>query len=119
SYGGSPIFASVTHDGGATWSAPVEISGSAPFCIGVFGDTTCDQNQGSVPAVAANGAIYVAFLSTRETTTITDQYLGVQVDAAPAAREERGDRVMPWASYGAVGCFRVGDFERSYDRANH
>src|SRR5207244_3387562 len=60
SYGGSPIFASVTHDGGATWSAPVEISGSAPFCVGVFGDTTCDQNQGSVPAVAANGAIYVA-----------------------------------------------------------
>ena len=86
SYGGSPIFASVTHDGGATWSAPVEISGSAPFCVGFFGDTTCDQNQGSVPAVAANGAIYVAFLSTRETTTFTDQYLVVQVDPATGQR---------------------------------
>jgi hypothetical protein len=28
----APIFASVTHDGGNTWTTPVEISGSAPFC---------------------------------------------------------------------------------------
>jgi hypothetical protein len=86
SYGGSPIFASVTHDGGNTWSAPVEISGSAPFCIGFAGGTACDQDQGSVPAVAADGAIYVAFLSTRETTNFADQYLVVKVDPATGER---------------------------------
>ena len=86
SYGGSPIFAAVTHDGGATWSTPVEISGSAPFCVGFFGNTACDQDQGSTPVVAANGAIYVSFISTRETTTFTDQYLVVQVDPATGQR---------------------------------
>ncbi len=35
SYISSPIFASVTHDGGNTWSKPAEISGSAPFCVGL------------------------------------------------------------------------------------
>lgn len=86
SYGGSPIYASVTHDGGSTWTTPVEISGSAPFCIGFSGDTSCDQNQGSVPAIAADGSIYVAFLSTRETTFFADQYLVVKVDPATGQR---------------------------------
>jgi len=86
SYGGSPIFASVTHDGGVTWSTPAEISGSAPFCVGFHGDTACDQDQGSSPVVAADGSIYVSFLSTRETTTFTDQYLVVKVDAATGQR---------------------------------
>ena len=34
----SPIFASVTHDGGNTWTAPQEISGSASFCTGASGN---------------------------------------------------------------------------------
>ena len=47
----SPLYSSVTHDGGKTWSAPTLISGDLPY------------NQGSVPTVAADGSIYVAFLS--------------------------------------------------------
>jgi hypothetical protein len=86
SYGGSPIFASVTHDGGNTWTPPADISGSASFCVGFGGGTACDQDQGSVPVVAADGSIYVAFLSTRETTGFADQYLVVKVDAVTGQR---------------------------------
>src|SRR6266571_2662651 len=49
SYISSPIMASVTHDGGQSWSTPAEISGSAAFCIGATGGTKCNQSQGSVP----------------------------------------------------------------------
>jgi hypothetical protein len=53
-YISSPIFASVTHDGGNTWTAPAQISGS------FVGD------QGSVPVVAADGSIHVVFTSNDE-----------------------------------------------------
>lgn len=86
SYISSPIFASVTHDGGKTWSAPTEISGSAPFCIGAQGGNACDQAQGSVPVVAADGSIYVAFVSTANLTTNRDQYLVVKIDPATGKR---------------------------------
>jgi hypothetical protein len=79
SYISSPIFDSVTHDGGQSWSAPQEISGSAPFCVGAQGGTRCDQDQVSVPVVAADGSIYVAFESTANDTTGRDQYLVVKV----------------------------------------
>jgi hypothetical protein len=79
SYISSPIFASVTHDGGVTWSAPTEISGSAAFCIGSAGGTLCDQDQGSIPTVAADGSIYVAFESLQNATNGRDQYLVVKV----------------------------------------
>ncbi len=87
SYISSPIFASVTHDGGETWSAGVEISGStAAFCIGAQGGTTCDQDQFSVPTVAADGSIYVAFENTANLTTGRDQYLVVKVDPVTGQR---------------------------------
>jgi hypothetical protein len=87
SYISSPIFASVTHDGGKTWSTPTEISGSAAFCIGAQGGTKCDQDQASVPVVAADGSIYVTFLNFAEpTTTGRDQYLVVKVDPATGQR---------------------------------
>jgi BNR/Asp-box repeat len=86
SYISSPIYASVTHDGGNTWSTGVAISGSAPFCVGAQGGTACDQDQGSVPVVAADGSIYVSFLSTADATTGRDQYLVVKVDPATGAR---------------------------------
>jgi hypothetical protein len=50
-YISSPQYASVTHDGGKTWTTPGVTSGSFLF------------NQGSVPTVAADGSIYVSFLS--------------------------------------------------------
>jgi len=81
SYISSPIFASVTHDGGNTWSTPVEISGSADFCIGAQGGNDCNQSQGSVPVVAADGSIYVAFVNLADpASTGRDQYLVVKVD---------------------------------------
>ncbi|MDP9238311.1 MAG: glycoside hydrolase [Chloroflexota bacterium] len=87
SYGGSPIFASVTHDGGKTWTAPAEIAGSAAFCVGFRGGNACDQDQGSVPVVAADGSIYVAFGSTRgETADFANQYVVVKVDPASGQR---------------------------------
>ncbi len=87
SYISSPIFASVTHDGGDTWSAPTEISGSAAFCIGAQGGTACNQSQGSVPTVAADGSLYVAFINFAEpATTGRDQYLVVKVDPATGQR---------------------------------
>jgi hypothetical protein len=86
SYISSPIFASVTHDGGNTWSAGVEISGSAPFCVGTQGGTKCNSDQFSSPTVAADGSIYVAFVNTSDFTTGRDQYLVVKVDPATGRR---------------------------------
>jgi len=85
-YINSPIMASVTHDGGATWSAPAEISGTAPFCVGGQGGTRCDQDQGSVPVLGADGFVHVSFFNTYDTTNGRDQYLVVTVDPATGAR---------------------------------
>lgn len=83
----SPIYASITHDGGKTWSAPTEISGSAPFCVGAQGGTACNQNQGSAPVVAADGRVYVAFLnSPGDLATDRSQYLVTEVDAQSGRR---------------------------------
>jgi hypothetical protein len=68
------IFASVTHDHGATWSTPVQISG--------------DLHQAfvSVPTVAADGRVFVAFLNTTDLTTGRDDYEVVEVSPATGAR---------------------------------
>jgi hypothetical protein len=68
------IYASVTHDAGATWSKPVVISGAL------------DQAFVSVPTVASDGRIYVAFLDTTDTTTGRDTYEVVEVSPATGAR---------------------------------
>lgn len=64
----SPIFGSMTTDGGLHWSTPEEISGSAPgVCsFGNFFDPTqgandCNLDQGSDPTVLPNGDVVVAF----------------------------------------------------------
>ncbi len=82
----NPIFDAVTHDGGNTWTTGTEISGSAPFCIGAQGGNACDQDQFSVPTVASDGSIYVAFESLANATTGRDQYLVVKVDATTGQR---------------------------------
>jgi BNR/Asp-box repeat len=93
SYGGSPIMAVVTHDGGKTWSKPVEISGSSADCF----NNTCNLDQGSSPVVAADGSIYVSFMNWTNPlgSTGRDQYLVVKVDP------DTGERV--------AGPFTVGD----------
>jgi hypothetical protein len=63
--GNSPIYFSQSTDGGATWSAGIEISGAnAAFCTDFSGSANadaCDQDQGSHPIVGKDGTIYVAF----------------------------------------------------------
>jgi hypothetical protein len=85
-YEGSPIFASVTHDGGKTWSAGVEISGSGTICRGFRGDNRCDQDQASVPVVAADGRVYVTFINYSNDPSGDDRYLVVEVDPATGQR---------------------------------
>jgi hypothetical protein len=85
-YLNSPIYASVTHDYGQTWSPGVSISGSASFCDGSAGDTACDQDQGSVPVVAADGSIYVAFISQSNHVDFRSQVLVVKVDPVTGQR---------------------------------
>jgi hypothetical protein len=67
------IFSSVTHDGGKSWSAPTVISGSL------------DQAFVSVPTVAADGRIYVAFLNTTDLQTFRDDYELVEVSPETGA----------------------------------
>ena len=68
------IYSSVTHDGGRTWSNPNLISG------------TLDQAFVSVPTVAADNRIYVAFLNTTDLVTFRDDYEVVEVSPATGAR---------------------------------
>jgi len=74
-FNGSPIFAAVTHDGGNTWTAALQISAQK---LGFVSD------QDSVPVVAADGNIYVAFLSQEQfgAKNVHDDYMVVKVDAA-------------------------------------
>jgi hypothetical protein len=64
SYQSSPIFEAHSDDGGKHWTKAQEISGSNPaLCTfqeaGPAGE--CDENQFSVPTVAPDGTVYVAF----------------------------------------------------------
>jgi hypothetical protein len=68
------IYSSVTHDYGNTWSTPQVISGDL------------DEAFVSVPTVAADGRIYVAFMNTTDLTTGRDDYEVVEVDPATGAR---------------------------------
>jgi hypothetical protein len=68
------INASVTHDGGTTWSAPRVISGSLT------------ESFVPVPTVAADGRVYVAFLNTTDNTTGRDDYEVVEVSPATGGR---------------------------------
>jgi hypothetical protein len=69
-YISSPIFATVTHDGGNSWSTPTQISGN--FI----------RDQGSVPTVAADGSIYVSFESfdNEVAPNYRNNYMVVKVD---------------------------------------
>jgi len=68
------IYASVTHDAGATWSAPVVISGDL------------DEAFVSVPTVTSNNRVFVAFLDTQDLSTGRDTYEVVEVNPTTGAR---------------------------------
>jgi hypothetical protein len=68
------IYASVTHNAGASWSKPVVISGDL------------DQAFVSIPTVTPDNRIFVAFMNTGDLTTGRDTYEVVEVSAATGAR---------------------------------
>jgi hypothetical protein len=74
SFQSAKIYSVVTHNGGATWTSPTLISGSL------------DEAFVSVPTVAADGRIYVAFLNTDDLTTGRDNYKVVEVSPSTGAR---------------------------------
>jgi hypothetical protein len=81
----SPIFFSASRDGGATWSAPREISGANSALCTFSGtplpfDGRCKENQFSTPVVARDGTIYVAFENEQAVNDgqFRDQYLVVR-----------------------------------------
>jgi hypothetical protein len=90
----SPIYASVTHDGGVTWTEPAEISGAGPFCAGngPGAADACNQSQYSWPAVTADGEIFVSFVTLDPASDdFDDQQAVVQVSP------QTGRRVAgPW-----------------------
>ena len=90
----SPIYASVTHDGGVTWSAPTEISGAASFCVGngPGAANACNQSQFSWPVITANGEAFVFFVTLDPASPDFDKQVAVvQVDP------QTGHRVAgPW-----------------------
>jgi hypothetical protein len=66
-------FASVTHDGGDTWTTPQLISGSL------------DQAFVATPVVAADGSIFASFLNTTDLVTGRDDYEVTRIDPATGA----------------------------------
>jgi hypothetical protein len=112
-YAESPIYLSWSDDGGVSWSAPAEISGSHPSCTfqTTGTGTDCDEDQFSIPEVAANGDLYVHFFNGQNEAAwevaldfdsqimITRSTDGGQTFGAPvpAAQLEDGVSDMPWS----------------------
>jgi len=89
-YISSQIMESVSHDFGATWSDPIHVSDSAhPF------------DQGSAPAVAPDGTVYVAYEGNQANDVTKDQIV--------LARSTDGGRtftnVEVGRAYDDVGCY--------------
>ncbi len=74
SFVSAKIYSVVTHDGGQTWTKPTLISGDL------------DEAFVSVPTVAADGRIYVAFMNTDDNTTGRDTYYVVEVSQTTGER---------------------------------
>jgi hypothetical protein len=77
----SPIYFSQSTDGGATWSDPIEISGSnASICP--LGGGACNDDQGSDPVVSPDGTIYVSFSNGNVPGNGIEQVLNVTCPAS-------------------------------------
>ncbi|HEY0451105.1 sialidase family protein [Actinophytocola sp.] len=74
----SPIVVAYSDDQGRHWSAPTEVSGTAPSCAFQTGDAdgACDEDQFSVPVVdPRNGTLSVAFQNFNVDSRVKSQYL--------------------------------------------
>jgi hypothetical protein len=80
--GHSPIFFSQSTNGGATWSPPIEISGSNPAICTVPAVGPCNDDQGSNPVVGPDGTIYVSFANGNVPGAGIEQVLFVKCPAA-------------------------------------
>jgi hypothetical protein len=81
----SPIDISQSTDGGNTWSAPLEISGSnSTYCTAFSGESdanACDQDQGGDPTVGPDGTVYVTFGNGNTATAGINQHMVVSCPA--------------------------------------
>jgi hypothetical protein len=78
----SPIYFSQSTNGGATWSAPIEISGSNAAICTVPAVGPCNDDQGSDPVVGPDGTVYVAFSNGNVPGAGIEQVLFVKCPAA-------------------------------------
>jgi len=81
----SPIFFSASRDTGATWSAPMEISGANRALCTFSGtplpyDGRCREDQFGSPVVASDGTLFVAFVNDQAINdgNFRNQYLVVK-----------------------------------------
>jgi hypothetical protein len=80
--GHSPIYFSQSTNGGATWSAGIEISGSNAAICTVPAVGPCNDDQGSHPVVGPDGTVYVAFANGNVPGAGIEQVLFVKCPAA-------------------------------------
>ena len=89
-FNSSRIMEAVSHDHGATWSSPIMVSDSAHF-----------SDQGSSPAVAPDGTVYVAYEGNQASDVTKDQtVLARSTDGGLTFTNVEVGRV-----YDDVGCY--------------
>src|SRR6266571_6514702 len=101
-YISSPIFLSFSDDGGQTFSAGHEISGtSSTLCANAFRSfnaNTCNEDQFSSPVVGPDGTVYVAFENQEfqgASTGFRNQYLVVSSTNGGASFGAPSQAVFP------------------------
>jgi hypothetical protein len=82
----SPIYFSQSTNGGATWSAGIEISGAnataCTFASAEANPNACDQDQGSFPIVGPDGTVYVSFFNGNTPNLGENQHMIVKCAAS-------------------------------------
>ncbi|MCA1832492.1 MAG: hypothetical protein ABR600_05990 [Actinomycetota bacterium] len=105
-YTGSPVYATRSVDGGKTFSAPVMISPSIT-----------DKTMGSIPKVAPDGTLYVAYDSTRPDMTKVCPTYAVTSGGATAGQSAVEDMVVARSTDGGQTFARSTAFAGACDAA--
>ncbi|MDP9342871.1 MAG: hypothetical protein M3Q23_12430 [Actinomycetota bacterium] len=96
----SPIFFSQSTTGGATWSAPLEISGAnSTFCTAFSAESNpnaCDNDQGSDPIVGPDGTVYVSFFNGSTPTAGLNQWMIVKCPVVPISGSGDCSSISNW-----------------------